>query len=157
EGHPGSHPRGRQVLRLTAPCEKSRNALRNAARCATTSGTLLVTRSPAMPDPRPSLSTETTPAASPESGQEWPTLAGRYRLLEEVGRGGMGAVLRAEDPDLGRSLAVKLLLRRHSQSGPAARRFLDEARLTAQLQHPGIPPVHEVGALPDGRPFFAMK
>src|SRR5262245_63094348 len=38
-----------------------------------------------------------------------------------------------------------------------ARRFADEARITAQLQHPAIPPVHEVGTLPDGRPFLAMK
>src|SRR5262249_29890403 len=38
-----------------------------------------------------------------------------------------------------------------------ARRFADEARITAQLQHPGIPPVHDLGTLPDGRPFLAMK
>src|SRR5262249_56206183 len=39
----------------------------------------------------------------------------------------------------------------------AARRFADEARIAAQLQHPGIPPVHDLGTLPDGRPFLAMK
>ena len=38
-----------------------------------------------------------------------------------------------------------------------ARRFVDEARITGQLQHPGIPPVHDLGTLPDGRPFLAMK
>src|SRR5262249_26806859 len=51
----------------------------------------------------------------------------------------------------------KLLRDRYPVSSLAARRFLDEARITAQLQHPGIPPVHEIGELPDGRPFLAMK
>src|SRR5262245_49578646 len=84
---------------------------------------------------------------------------GRYRLLAEVGRGGMGAVYRGRDPDLDRELAVKVLLAK--AEGPPdpelVERFLAEARVTGQLQHPGVPPVHEVGRLPDGRPFFAMK
>jgi tetratricopeptide (TPR) repeat protein/tRNA A-37 threonylcarbamoyl transferase component Bud32 len=80
-----------------------------------------------------------------------------YELLDEVGRGGMGVVYRARDVSLGRDVAVKLLLARFPAGGAAARRFADEARITAQLQHPGIPPVHAVGSLPDGRPFLAMK
>ncbi len=85
-----------------------------------------------------------------------PPPAGRYELGEEVGRGGMGAVLRARDPRLGRELTVKVL--RGGQSSPELlRRFVEEAQVCGQLQHPGIVPVHDLGTLPDGRPFFAMK
>src|SRR5205807_1886621 len=80
-----------------------------------------------------------------------------YELLDEVGRGGMGVVYRARDLALGRDVAVKLLADRYSLDSPAAQRFVDEARITAQLQHPGIPAVHQVGHLLDGRPFLAMK
>jgi serine/threonine-protein kinase len=86
-----------------------------------------------------------------------PVGAGRYEIEGEIARGGMGAVLRARDPELRRSLAVKVLLERHRGKAELERRFLEEAQITGQLQHPGIPPVHEVGRLPDGRPFFAMK
>jgi WD40 repeat protein/serine/threonine protein kinase len=87
------------------------------------------------------------------------TLAGPqgYELLDEVGRGGMGIVYRARDVALGRDVAVKLLADRYSLDSHAAQRFLNEARITGQLQHPGIPAVHQVGHLPDGRPFLAMK
>src|SRR5262245_31094197 len=80
-----------------------------------------------------------------------------YELLEEIGHGGMGVVYRARDAALGRDVAVKLLSERYAAASPAAQRFLSEARITGQLQHPGIPAVHQVGALPDGRPFLAMK
>src|SRR5258708_32037371 len=69
----------------------------------------------------------------------------------------MGLVYRATAPGLTREAAAKLI-RPPLRTPPAAvRRFNDEATITGQLQHPGIPPVHEVGALPDGRPFLAMK
>jgi serine/threonine protein kinase len=80
-----------------------------------------------------------------------------YELLGEVGRGGMGVVHRAKDLALDRDVAVKLLQDRYPADSPVARRFTDEARITAQLQHPGVPAVYRVGALPDGRPFLAMK
>ncbi len=85
-----------------------------------------------------------------------PAQAGRYRIEGEIARGGMGAVLRAFDPDCNRTLAVKVLLDRHGNHPDLERRFLAEAQLTAQLQHPGIPPVHDIGRF-DGRPFFCMK
>jgi tetratricopeptide (TPR) repeat protein len=69
----------------------------------------------------------------------------------------MGVVYRARDRALGRDVAVKLLADCFHAGSPAARRFLVEARITGQLQHPGIPAIHQVGALPDGRPFLAMK
>jgi serine/threonine protein kinase len=78
-------------------------------------------------------------------------------LIDEVGRGGMGVVYRARDAALARDAAVKLLCQRYPADSPAARRFLGVARITGQLQHPGIPAVHQVGALADGRPFLAMK
>jgi tetratricopeptide (TPR) repeat protein len=80
-----------------------------------------------------------------------------FELLEEIGHGGMGLVYRARDTALGRSVAVKVLHNRFAHDGSAAERFLSEARITAQLQHPGIPSVHQVGTLPSGYPFLAMK
>jgi serine/threonine protein kinase len=69
----------------------------------------------------------------------------------------MGVVYRARDARLARDVAVKVLHPWFAPDGPAANRFLGEARVTAQLQHPGVPPVHQVGALPDGRSFLVMK
>jgi tetratricopeptide (TPR) repeat protein len=69
----------------------------------------------------------------------------------------MGVVYRATDTVLGREVALKALSERFGPASAAARRFANEARITGQLQHPGIPPVHDLGTLPDGRPVFAMK
>jgi serine/threonine protein kinase len=80
-----------------------------------------------------------------------------YALLSEIGRGGMGVVFRARDLELDREVAVKLLLGQYAATSAVAVRFLEEARITGRLQHPGIPAVYRVGALPDGRPFLAMK
>ena len=80
-----------------------------------------------------------------------------YEVEAVLGHGGMGVVYRATDRTLGREVAVKVLLARFAFDSGTARRFADEARITAQLQHPGIPPVHDLGTLPDGRPFLAMK
>src|SRR5262245_7099999 len=86
-----------------------------------------------------------------------PAAVGRYALGEEIARGGMGVVYRATDTAFGREVAVKVLHERFGPDSGAARRFADEARITGQLQHPGIPPAHDLGLLPDGRPFLAMK
>jgi WD40 repeat protein/serine/threonine protein kinase len=85
------------------------------------------------------------------------TQAGRYRLEGRIGRGGMGDVYRAHDPDFHRPLAVKVLKEEFKDRPDMVARFLEEAQITGQLQHPGVPPVHEIGRLPDGRPFLAMK
>jgi tetratricopeptide (TPR) repeat protein len=69
----------------------------------------------------------------------------------------MGIVWRARDQLFHRSLAVKVLAEQHNHQDELRRRFLEEAQLMGQLQHPGIPPVHDLGELPDGRPYFAMK
>jgi tetratricopeptide (TPR) repeat protein/tRNA A-37 threonylcarbamoyl transferase component Bud32 len=86
-----------------------------------------------------------------------PAASERYALRDEIARGGMGVIFRATDTTLRRELAVKVLQDRFAPDSGVAHRFADEARIAAQLQHPGIPPVHDLGTLPDGRPFLAMK
>jgi tetratricopeptide (TPR) repeat protein len=86
-----------------------------------------------------------------------PTSPRGYELIDEIGRGGMGVVYRARDAALDRDVAVKLLSERYPPDSLPSERFLSEARITGQLQHPGIPAVHQVGTLADGRPFLAMK
>jgi serine/threonine-protein kinase len=80
----------------------------------------------------------------------------RYRLREEIGRGGMGVVYEADDEALGRRVAVKVLAAELTSS-KEANRLRGEARTVAGLEHPGIVPVHDVGELPDGRVYYAMK
>lgn len=74
-----------------------------------------------------------------------------------LGAGGMGEVYRVRDHSLHRVLAMKVLLPELSTQEPLRDRFLEEAQVTAQLTHPGVPAVHEVGSLDDGRPYFTMK
>jgi eukaryotic-like serine/threonine-protein kinase len=83
--------------------------------------------------------------------------AGRYQLLGEIARGGMGVVLKGRDVDVGRDVAVKVLLEKHRDNPEMIRRFIEEAQIAGQLQHPGIVPVYELGRLPDARLYIAMK
>ncbi len=83
--------------------------------------------------------------------------SGRFELQGEIGRGGMGAILRGRDLDLGRELAIKVLLEPHRGDPDVVRRFVEEAQIGGQLQHPGVVPVYELGTFPDRRPYFAMK
>jgi hypothetical protein len=69
----------------------------------------------------------------------------------------MGVVYRARDQSLDREVAVKILLDKYSPGSATAARFVDEAKITGQLQHPGIPAIYQFGELADGRPFLAMK
>jgi serine/threonine-protein kinase len=69
----------------------------------------------------------------------------------------MGVVHQGRDEPLDRDLAVKVLRDEHAGRPEVVRRFLAEARVCGQLQHPGVVPVHEVGRLADGRPYFTMK
>jgi len=81
----------------------------------------------------------------------------RLQLLGQIARGGMGAILKGRDTDLGRDLAVKVLLEAHRDRPEMVHRFIEEAQIGGQLQHPGIVPVYELGAFADRRPYFAMK
>jgi serine/threonine protein kinase len=86
-----------------------------------------------------------------------PDLAGtRYRLIQRVGSGGMGTVYLAEDSVLGRRIALKILDLPELRAD-LSQRLLREAQILARLEHPGIVPVHDAGALADGRVFYAMK
>jgi eukaryotic-like serine/threonine-protein kinase len=86
-----------------------------------------------------------------------PDLAGTpYRFAGALGRGGMGAVFLVEDSRLGRRVAMKVL-DLPDRAGELEARLLREARVLAQIEHPGIVPVHDVGALADGRVFYTMK
>jgi tetratricopeptide (TPR) repeat protein len=69
----------------------------------------------------------------------------------------MGVVLRAQDDVFHRSLAVKVLLANPAEHPDQVRRFLEEAQVMGQLQHPSIAPIHTLGWLADGRPYFSMK
>lgn len=84
------------------------------------------------------------------------TPASAYRPGREIARGGMGAVLDARDQKLGRSVAMKVMLRRNA-SEEEQQRFLQEARVLGQLAHPNIVPVHDVGTDEQGRLFYTMK
>ena len=96
--------------------------------------------------PQPPAESAPAPASNPD----------RYELLDELARGGMGVVYRARDRVLNRVVGLKTLISPEAPES-AVQRFRAEAHITGQLQHPNIPPVHDLGTLPDGRPFLAMK
>ena len=88
---------------------------------------------------------------------EVPDFSGtRYRLVDELDRGGMGVVYAADDLVLGRSVAIKVL-RGGLLRADAAERLERESKILASLEHPGIVPVHDAGTLPDGRTWYVMK
>lgn len=80
----------------------------------------------------------------------------KYTFVKELGRGGMGTVYLAEDGELNRLVAIKVL-NTPEVSEDLRNRMVREAQIIARLEHPGIVPVHDVGVLPDGRVFYAMK
>jgi WD40 repeat protein/predicted Ser/Thr protein kinase len=100
---------------------------------------------------------ETGDPAHPPLADPEPATIGRYRVLRELGRGGQGAVLLAEDTRLGRRVALKIL---PSYLGLVSedrlRRFRREAELVAKLEHPGICPIYEAD-LDGGVPFIVMR
>ncbi len=81
----------------------------------------------------------------------------RYHIVGEIARGGVGIVHKARDKDLGRDVALKLLRAEHGNKPEVLARFVEEAQIGAQLQHPGIVPVYGLGLNGDGRPYFTMK
>jgi serine/threonine protein kinase len=89
--------------------------------------------------------------------QCFPKGRGNYQLLGEIARGGMGIVLKGRDTDLGREVAVKVLNEKLLKNVSVVQRFVEEAQIGGQLQHPGIVPVYELGMMDDERPYFAMK
>jgi serine/threonine-protein kinase len=81
----------------------------------------------------------------------------RYKIGELLGAGGAGLVTSALDRTIGRTVAVKTLKQGRDSEPRVARRFVDEAHVTAQLEHPNIVPVYDMGWLPDGQPYYTMR
>jgi len=107
-----------------------------------------------LPDPPDDPPVEVVDPAPPDvDPAEFP----RYDIEGEIARGGMGVVLKAHDRELGRDVAIKILAERLARSPALVRRFVDEARIGGQLQHPGIVPVLEAGRRGERGPYFTMK
>ncbi len=115
-------------------------------------------------DPRSTILDPSTLASPLEIGQEGGGRQ-RYTDIQEAGRGGMGIVRHVKDKRLGRQVALKRLRTDADEGGPGRSShttprdlelFLREARVTAQLDHPGIVPIYELDADADGQPFFTM-
>ena len=95
------------------------------------------------------------PPATEPSGELW---SKKIRSAEEIGRGGMATIVRGTDVMLHRELALKVSpFRRQAMSSDQLARFIEEAQITAQLEHPNVVPVHELGVDPEGRTYFSMK
>jgi tRNA A-37 threonylcarbamoyl transferase component Bud32 len=99
----------------------------------------------------------TIASAAPGGGPQAPPDTPRYRFEAFLARGGMGEVWRGFDRVLAREVALKVRREQVFADGSARARFAAEARHVSGLEHPSIVPVYDLGELPDGRPFFAMK
>ena len=80
-----------------------------------------------------------------EEAKELRDPSGRYQILGEIGRGGVGIVYKGRDHDLGRDVAMKVLKDEYAENPDMIARFVEEAQIGGQLQHPGIVPVYELG------------
>ncbi|MCX5741128.1 MAG: serine/threonine-protein kinase, partial [Proteobacteria bacterium] len=100
--------------------------------------------------------TTSGPMRGPHRAATVPLPDERYRILEKLGQGGMGEIMAAHDNVLGREVAIKRM-RSDSPSALHISRFLREAQIQARLDHPTIPPVHELAHDERGLPYFVMK
>ena len=82
---------------------------------------------------------------------------GNYRVVSELGKGGMGVVYRAEHVQLGRPAALKMLLTTFSSDASFVQRFFNEARAASSIDHPGIVEVYDFGTHIDGRAYIVME
>ncbi|WP_437503420.1 protein kinase domain-containing protein [Sorangium sp. So ce1099] len=97
----------------------------------------------------PTLATSATRAVN--------TGGSRYEVGEALGAGGAGKVVKARDREIGRVVALKTLKPGAEADSAVGNRFLTEARITAQLEHPNIIPVYDLGTLPNGQPYYSMR
>jgi serine/threonine protein kinase len=96
------------------------------------------------------------PAAEPTRFLPGAIIAGRYRVVGLVGRGGMGEVYRADDLKLGQTVALKFLPRDVDRDPDRLQRFLNEVRLALRITHPNVCRVHDIGEI-DGQHFISME
>ena len=94
------------------------------------------------------------PPADAYVGRE---IANQFRILEKIGSGGMGSVYKAEQPDMRRFVAVKILHPRYLSRPDLVSRFRREARAMSHLQHPNTAKVYLYGQLEDGACYFVME
>ncbi len=94
-------------------------------------------------------------ASKPPAPQPERRRVGPYEVLKELARGGMGVVYRVRDPKLGRDVALKMMIGGAWTGEQAQKRFLREAHILAELSHPGIIPIHDIG-IQDGSPYYTM-
>lgn len=97
------------------------------------------------------------PPPEPDSSPFNRRALGRYVIERELGRGGMGRVLEAYDPELRRRVAIKVILEGRGTSSAQLARFVSEAQITSQLEHPSVVPVHDFGITREGTLFYVMK
>jgi eukaryotic-like serine/threonine-protein kinase len=83
--------------------------------------------------------------------------ASRYQVLWPHAKGGLGEVYLAEDSELHRRVALKEIQPKHAQDRASRERFVAEAEITGNLEHPGVVPVYGLGTHHDGRPFYTMR
>ena len=107
--------------------------------------------------PSPATPAEQATTAAPQGRTTIPARLGRLETRGELGRGGMGVVLEARDPELRRVVAVKVIGNPRNVTSAHLSRFVAEAQITSQLSHPNIVPVHDLGYTDDGEIFFVMK
>ena len=84
-------------------------------------------------------------------------VAGQFRIVEKIGKGGMGAVYKAEQPEMNRYVAIKILHSRYLSRSDLVSRFRREARAMSQLSHPNTARVYLYGQLDDGACYFVME
>ncbi len=102
------------------------------------------------PSPAPKKIPASPAAAKPDDGAN-------YELIDDFARGGMGKIWRARDRRIRREVAYKELLPNALKSPVVVERFLKEAQITGQLEHPGVVPIYDLGWQANGTPFYSMK
>jgi len=98
-----------------------------------------------------------TPQDSGGADSTAESASGRYHIMREHARGGMGRVCEAVDTELNRRVAYKDIQAKFAQEKESRHRFVREALITGQLEHPGVIPVYGLGTDEEGRPYYAMR
>ncbi|HJL15355.1 MAG TPA: protein kinase [Sandaracinaceae bacterium LLY-WYZ-13_1] len=108
---------------------------------------------------RPTKQLRPSPAPAEPDGSPWVgrLLGGRYRIVRELARGGLGEVYEARHVELDRTVAIKVLGPEVARNAEAIQRFQREARTASQIGHPNIVDVHDLGRTDDGAPYLAME